>query len=54
MLTVVLSTLIASVPGQAVTRPEPAAIVLPDLVGRHNPPNRAEPWSFPPPRDTDR
>lgn len=53
MLTVVLSTLLASVPGQ-VNRPEPAATVAPDLVGRHNPPNRAEPWSFPPPRDVDR
>ena len=56
MLPVVLSTLLASVPIQAgVFRPAPAATgAAQGVAGRHSPPGRAEPWSFPPPADSDR
>ena len=58
MLAVVLSTLVATVPGagnapdSALRRAGPEAAWA--AVADQNPPNRAEPWTFPPPKDTDR
>ena len=57
MLAVVLATLVVTLPGPVpangsgggLRRAGPEA-----FAGKHSPPNRAEPWSFPPPKDTDR